>query len=123
MASKEHYTVLVAEDDFLLGEYLSASLVAAGLRVAGPARNVAEALRAAEQSPLDFAVLDVGLANGSAAPVADILRRRRIPFALTTGLAGCSLPRDLAVEERWEKPFDAAVLAAAIRQRLCAEPA
>lgn len=123
MASKDQYTVLVAEDDFLLAEYLSASLVAAGLRVAGPARDVAAALQVAETSQLDFAVLDVGLASGSAAPVADILRRRRIPFALTTGISRSALPRDLAVEERWEKPFDAAALAADIRRRLYADAA
>lgn len=118
MASKDHYTVLVAEDDFLLGEYLSASLAAEGLQVAGPARDVAAAVLVAEESPIDFAVLDVGLGNGSASPVADILRRRRIPFALTTGLSGGALPADLAIEERWEKPFDAAILAQMIRQRL-----
>ena len=55
----------------------------------GPERNprpqLAEGLKAAADSNFDIALIDINLGADNSAPIAEILDRRRIPFAFTTG--------------------------------------
>jgi CheY-like chemotaxis protein len=78
--------VLVVEDDVLVGADTALVLAAHGHDAVGPARSVAEALRAvAQEAPIDAALLDVDLAGETSGAVADALAARGIPFALLTG--------------------------------------
>jgi DNA-binding response OmpR family regulator len=56
--------VLIVEDDLSIADLLQEALEAEGYRVSGIARTVEEAVGAAGQHDLDFAIIDVHLANG-----------------------------------------------------------
>lgn len=77
--------VLLAEDEALVALELAETLAELGCVVAGPAATLAEALRLAEQEPLDAAVLDVNLRGQAAFPAADMLVRRGVPVLFVTG--------------------------------------
>jgi DNA-binding response OmpR family regulator len=69
--------VLIAEDDFLLGDLLEDVLVDGGYQVCGIARSVAEAIELGKRHRPDLAVLDVRLAEGSLGT--DIVKCRAAP--------------------------------------------
>ena len=77
--------VLVAEDDFVIALELEALLREFGCEVLGPATMVGEALELLGRERPDAALLDVGLGDGPAWPVAAALAAAGVPFALATG--------------------------------------
>jgi|SRR5579864_771525 len=78
-------TVLVVEDNVLLGLDLAQQLTDAGLEVIGPATSVAKALKLIVEKGCDVAVLDVNLGSEIAEPVALELRARGTPFVALSG--------------------------------------
>ncbi|MEQ9642841.1 MAG: response regulator [Alphaproteobacteria bacterium] len=78
-------TVLVVEDEALIAFDLEEELTELGYRVVGPAFNVSQGLRHAETGHFDVALLDINLSSGTSAPIAEVLRERKIPFAFLTG--------------------------------------
>ena len=58
-----------------------------GFEIVGPAYRLSEALALAAEADFDVAVLDVNLNEEQSFPVADLLRRRGIPFLFATGYA------------------------------------
>lgn len=78
-------TVLVTEDDAMIGFDLADALDAAGYKIAGPVDSSAEALDWLKTNVPDIAVLDVILKDGSCADIARELRRRGIPFVIYSG--------------------------------------
>lgn len=77
--------VLVVEDDFLILMELEAVLQDAGADIAGPCRNVREALSIANGSDIGAALLDVQLGADTIVPVARALSARGTPFVFYTG--------------------------------------
>jgi CheY-like chemotaxis protein len=100
-------SVLIAEDDLLIGEYLGELVRDTGRFVLGPVRSVAGALELLRGRKPDAALLDYGLSDGSVARVTEALSASGVPFALATGLAEYDLPADLAAAPRLAKPFGA----------------
>src|SRR5690349_24862705 len=78
-------TILVVEDDFLVGHDLCAFLEDAGAAVVGPVGDVAQACTVARERTIDGAVLDVRLWEQTAAPVAVELATRDVPFIVVSG--------------------------------------
>ncbi|GGG40453.1 response regulator [Caldovatus sediminis] len=79
--------ILVVEDEALVALMVEDALRDAGAEVLC-AYTVEEALRllgGEEGAGLDAAVLDLSLAGEGAAPVAEALRKRGIPFLIATG--------------------------------------
>ena len=85
-------TILVVEDDFLVGHDLRAFLEGAGAAVVGPIGDVVHACDVARDREIDGAVLDVRLWNASAAPVAVALAAREVPFIVVSGHAPEEIP-------------------------------
>jgi two-component system, response regulator PdtaR len=79
-------TVLVVEDNSIIGLDLQLTLEAFGYRVLGPASSNEEvlAMLARERRP-DAAVVDLHLTDGLATPVTEALSALAIPFMLLTG--------------------------------------
>jgi CheY-like chemotaxis protein len=77
--------VLVVEDEALVSLMLEDVLESAGAVVIGPAGTAAEALALLEQEPVDCAVLDIQLIDGTSLPVAEALAARGIRFVIATG--------------------------------------
>lgn len=77
--------VLVVEDELLIALDLCNTLECLGCEILGPANSSRKALSLLETDKPDFALLDENLAGESSLPVAEELRRRRIPFAIVSG--------------------------------------
>jgi two-component SAPR family response regulator len=79
--------VLIVEDEFLIGEAIALSVEGCGCQPIGPAMRVSEALKLLAGEAIDCALLDVNLGNETSAPIAGVLRGKRIPFAVLSGYA------------------------------------
>ncbi len=77
--------VLVAEDEAMIAFDLERVLVGFGCEVSLVAPSVAEALAFLRAQRPDAALLDVGLADGRATPVAEALAAAGVPFAVLSG--------------------------------------
>ena len=58
-----------------------------------------------ETETLDFAVLDVNLAGELVFPVAEILKRRQLPFIFSTGYGRVGVPETFMDCEVLNKPY------------------
>jgi len=85
-------TILIVEDDFLVGHDLRSFLEAAGAAVVGPVDDIGKACTIARQDGLEGAVLDVRMFNETASPVAVELSKRNIPFIVVSGYAADEIP-------------------------------
>lgn len=103
--------ILLVEDDYLIATDLARAFGAAGAEIAGPVPTVGEALALARQAPLDGAVLDIDLQGEDVYPVADALKRRRIPFIFATGYDAGVIPPAYDGAPRCEKPVEPVMLA------------
>jgi DNA-binding response OmpR family regulator len=107
--------VFIAEDEALIAIDIVSFLEFSGCQVVGPFAEVTDALRAAETSRMDVAVLDVNLRGAPVWPVAELLRSRGVPFVFLTGYASLNeFPAAFADARRLDKPFVGAELLAAI---------
>lgn len=77
--------VLVVEDDTFILMDLESLLAEAGAEMAGLCRSAEEALPIVARQELDVAILDFGLEDGTAAPVARSLLSHGKPFCFYTG--------------------------------------
>lgn len=105
--------VLVVEDEFLIALYLLSILDDLGCVALGPAATVPEALRLLAADPPDATLLDLNLGGASAAPVAEVLTTRGMPFAAVTAYAVRPGPVFDGVPVV-PKPFQAAQIKAAL---------
>ena len=85
MLALEGVRVLVVEDDTFILMDLESLLTEAGAEIVGLCRSVEEALPVVEREELDVAILDFGLGDGTAAPIARSLLARGKPFCFYTG--------------------------------------
>jgi len=89
-----------------------------GYDAVGPVGRVVTALPMAIREPLDAALLDFDLAGESVEPIAEVLTRRRIPFALLSAYAREDMPPALRGCPYIRKPFGDADIQAALAQLL-----
>ncbi len=99
------HTVLVVEDNFIIGEDIAGLIADEGGSVIGPVPSLAEAIDVVSRTPgIDVAVLDVRLGNSAVYPLAAILRRNDVPFVFYSGEAPGSLHPDYRAEPFIAKP-------------------
>jgi len=110
--------VLIIEDDYFLGDDLATALRTRGIQVIGPALTLSDAT-SGKCDDCDIAILDINLRGSSAYPIADKLMRIGKPFVFATGYSAHVIPERFRHIPLWEKPYDAARLAADIAE-LCA---
>lgn len=116
--------VLLIEDEPLVAMDLSCELEDVGAEVVAVARTLRDALVAAEQQSIDLALLDGNLGGEKVDEVAEILRRRGIPFCFVSGYGREHLPEDFTTVPIVQKPVDPVKLRAVLQQMIGdAEPA
>jgi CheY-like chemotaxis protein len=117
---------LVVEDEFLVSLTTIDFLESLGCEVVGPAARLAAAIELAQSESLDAAVLDINIAGDMVWPVAEVLRRRAIPFVFLSAHPRLrEIPILFAAVPRLEKPLDQNLLLrqlSAIWDDLCGEP-
>lgn len=108
--------VLVVEDEYFIADDLQRALKAFGAEVVGPVPSREDALAVvASNHDLDAAILDINLQGDMGYSVAEALRGRGVPFVFATGYNVGAIAPAFADVPRWEKPFDPAKLAQALR--------
>jgi DNA-binding response OmpR family regulator len=98
--------VLVVEDDVQVSMLLRTWLTELGHEVIGPVHKLEDALDLAALGDLDAVFLDFSLGGKNAEAVVDLLRSRRVPFALVTGYGTDGLPPTYKGMLVLAKPFD-----------------
>jgi len=97
--------VLLVEDEYYIADDLCQALEGCGAEVVGPIPSLDKALPSAEAESLTCAVLDIDLRGESGLEVAEVLRRRNVPFVYSTGYNGAMVPEALRGAAHLEKPF------------------
>ncbi|WP_363347870.1 response regulator [Methylocystis echinoides] len=110
--------VLIVEDDPYITLALEETLADFGLIVAGAARTIPQALRLAQTSSFDLALLDVNIGQDRIDPVADVIHARGIPFVFTTGYGRAGLPEAYLNQAIVEKPFYVEEILRTLREEL-----
>jgi CheY-like chemotaxis protein len=112
LESRPH-SVLIVEDDVLLGMAIGVCVEDAGYAVAGLARSVDAALATLSHETVDAALLDVNLQGELVYPVANALAERGVPFVFVTGHPAGDIPEKHRHRPVVPKPYyDAAICAA-----------
>ena len=106
--------VFVVEDEALALLSLLDMLDGLGCNVAASAQRMDDAMRKAADLSFDIALLDVSIAGKRVDPVADLLARRNIPFAFTSGYEQEALPERFRDRPLLAKPYVAAQLHATL---------
>jgi len=78
-------TGFVVEDEAMIAMLVEDMILDFGSEVVGPAAQMEEALRLAQEAEQDAAILDLKLGGAVVFPVAEVLRNRTIPFIFATG--------------------------------------
>ena len=97
--------VLLVEDEYYIADDLCQALEGCGASVVGPIPSLDRALPLAEAEILTCAVLDIDLRGESGLGVAEVLRRRNVPFVYSTGYNGAMVREALKGAAHLEKPF------------------
>jgi DNA-binding response OmpR family regulator len=106
--------ILIVDDALDLADELAETLCQWWYEVVGPASNVSDALMLIRDETIQGALLDANLGHEKVFPVAADLRARNIPFLFINGYSMVEFPPEFEAAPRIAKPFDAAMLAAAM---------
>jgi DNA-binding response OmpR family regulator len=99
--SADRKRILIVEDEWMIASQIESIVHDAGFEVVGPVGELTAALALANSEKISAALLDVELGpTAEVYPVADALRRRRIPYAFVS-----SRPRHLIAPEHSDRPL------------------
>jgi CheY-like chemotaxis protein len=113
--------ILAVEDEFIILLDIQGILEAAGAASVITASGLNDALKivADQTDRFDVAVLDLKLDKDSSAPIAERLAAAKVPFVFLTGSpADASIAKEHGAAPVVGKPFDSAVLLAALQQAM-----
>ena len=123
MAVLDHVaSILIVEDDEILGLMMASIVADAGLEPIGPHASPIFALDAMARQPIDAALLDLNLGEwGDSYPVATELRRRSVPFIFLTGHSSAVINQAFKEVPVLRKPVKEGALREAISLLLTAK--
>lgn len=101
----DNKSILVVEDEAMIGMMLEDFLDALGYRVHAVAVTLDEACDCARAGGFDAALLDCNLQGEKSWPVAEILAEQGVPFVFATGGTADDLPTIYADRPTLAKPF------------------
>ena len=104
-------SVFLVEDEVMIRMMVADMLEELGYRIAAEAGEISEALKLAQSTDFDFAILDVNVNGKVISPVADLLRARNRPFIFATGYGSSGLPEEYRDRPALQKPFQLETLA------------
>jgi len=107
-------SILIVEDEFIIGMMLRQVLERAGAVPVGPLSSVADAVKAINSQGVDLVILDAKLAGGSGADLVACLKERAIPYVVVSGYEKSSLPLGLKGAPFVAKPVAMPLLLEAI---------
>jgi DNA-binding response OmpR family regulator len=110
--------VFLVEDEVMIRMLVADMLEELGYTVAAEAGEIGEAMRLAESTYFDLAILDVNVNGKVISPVADLIKARNRPFIFATGYGSSGLPEEYRDRPALQKPFQLETLGKAIDNAL-----
>ena len=112
MASlQQSYSVFLVEDEVMIRMMVADMLEELGYSVAAEAGEIGEAVRLAQSTEFDLAILDVNVNGKVITPVAELIKARNRPFIFATGYGSSGLPEEYRDRPALQKPFQLETLA------------
>ena len=111
-------SVFLVEDEVMIRMMVADMLEELGYKVAAEAGDIVEAMRLAQSTEFDFAILDVNVNGKVISPVADVIKAKGRPFIFATGYGSSGLPEQYRDRPALQKPFQLETLAQMINSTL-----
>src|SRR6201981_2499412 len=111
-------SVFLVEDEGMIRMMVADMLEELGYRIAAEAGEIGEAIKLAQSTDFDFAILDVNVNGKVISPVADLIRARNRPFIFATGYGSSGLPKEYRDRPSLQKPFQLETLGKMIETTL-----
>jgi CheY-like chemotaxis protein len=107
-------SVFLVEDEVMIRMMVADMLEELGHSVAAEAGEIGEAVKLAQTTEFDLAILDVNVNGKVITPVAELLTARNRPFIFATGYGSSGLPQEYRDRPALQKPFQMETLAQVI---------
>ena len=111
-------SVFLVEDEVMIRIMVADMLEELGYSIAAEAGDISEAIRLAQSTDFDLAILDVNVNGKVISPVADLIKARNRPFIFATGYGSSGLPEEYRDRPSLQKPFQIETLARVIENTL-----
>ena len=111
-------SVFLVEDEVMIRMMVADMLEELGYSIAAEAGEINEAIRLAQSTDFDFAILDVNVNGKVITPVAELINARNRPFIFATGYGSSGLPEVYRDRPSLQKPFQLETLAQVITSTL-----
>ena len=111
-------SVFLVEDEVMIRMMVADMLDELGYSVAAEAGEISEAIKLAQSTEFDIAILDVNVNGRTIEPVAKIVERRKLPLLFSTGYSIDALPESFRGHPSLQKPFRIDTLQNAIDEAL-----
>jgi PAS domain S-box-containing protein len=103
-------SLLLVEDETLVGMMMKDTLTELGFDVVGPICKIGDAIEELQRQPFDAAVLDVNLKGEMIYSLADEIACRGVPFVFVTGYGSEAIDARFASVPVLQKPVDRSAL-------------
>ena len=104
-------SVFLVEDEVMIRMMVADMLEELGYKIAAEAGDITEAMRLAQATEFDIAILDVNVNGKVISPVADVIMAKGCPFIFATGYGSSGLPEEYRDRPALQKPFQLETLA------------
>jgi DNA-binding response OmpR family regulator len=111
-------SVFLVEDEVMIRMMVADMLQELGYTIAAEAGELGEAIRLAQTTYFDLAILDVNVNGKVISPVADLLKANNRPFIFATGYGSSGLPEEYRDRPSLQKPFQVETLGKMIEATL-----
>lgn len=111
-------SVFLVEDEVMIRMMVADMLEELGFSVAAEAGEINEAMRLAQSTDFDLAILDVNVNGKVITPVAELIKAKGRPFIFATGYGSSGLPEEYRDRPALQKPFQLETLAQLINSTM-----
>ena len=111
-------SVFLVEDEVMIRMMVADMLEELGYSIAAEAGEINEAIRLAQSTEFDIAILDVNVNGKVISPVAEVISGRNRPFIFATGYGAQGMPEEFRNRPTLQKPFQMETLAQMIATTL-----
>ena len=111
-------SVFLVEDEVMIRMMVADMLEELGHSIAGEAGEISQAIRLAQSTDFELAILDVNVNGHMITPVAELIEARNLPFIFATGYGVAGVPTEYRDRPTLQKPFLTEKLAEMISRTL-----